>query len=444
MVLLAALGGCVSTDPGGGTGGGYMSHAFSGGAPAPDGIHSGAHMGGPSVAGMQGPMGQPVAMAFPYNMAPPTGAEAAQAMLKQSVPLEMVQQAGYTMGGPPGGDIRQAQCCLPGKGGPGMGGMGLPSPILPPGLQPPGAVAAVGALTGGVGTPFAVQRTSVRFVGPAGMKITWYSPTPDGRAGFGPQYLEAPGRYNFTQAAIYRLKLSDIPDLPGVELYPTLEVVPANARTTTFLAHSAVPVSFTPADFAEVAAGNFLVKVIYLPDPQFQDLAGTGLEEIVSSRLEPGVDPIAEAHKRGNILVVVRLGNIDLEAPNTPAMDAPPPWMAQPPQGTMPGGPMVPGANPLAPHQHGMLPPGAKPGQLPSADKVVPPASGGTPSSALPAVPTGAPPALTPAPTGPVGKAAKAAPVEQVQYKEQATRPMPPTPPPFAPPVPADVVGNGR
>ena len=44
---------------------------------------------------------------------------------------------------------------------------------------------------------------------------------------------------------------------------------------------------------------------------------------MVSSRLEPGVDPLAEAHRRGNILLVVRLGNIDLEAPNTPAMDAP-------------------------------------------------------------------------------------------------------------------------
>jgi hypothetical protein len=370
-------------------------------------------------------------MAFPYNMAPPNGASAAQAMLKQSVPLELVQQAGYTMGGPlggPGGEIRQASGICP----PGLPGGGMPNPGLPPGLRPPGAVAAVGALTGGAGTPFAVQRTSVRFVGPAGMKVTWYAPTPDGKAGFGPQYLEAPGRYNFSQAAIYRLKLSDIPDLPGVELYPTLEVVPANARTTTFLAHSAVPVSFTAEDFQQVASGNFLVKVIYLPDPQFQDLAGTGLEEIVSSRLEPGVDPIAEAHKRGNILLVVRLGNIDLEAPNTPAMDSPPPWMAHPPG-------MMPGAGPMMP---GMMPPGAKPGpkapgQLPPPEKLTPPALPGTPSSSLPPVPGGlVPPAspsspsssLPPVPGGPVSKAKKINAVEQVQYKEPVSRPMPPMP----------------
>src|SRR5262249_223160 len=155
-------------------------------------------------------------------------------------------------------------------------------------------------------------------------------------------------RYNFLQAAIYRLKMSDIPGRPGVELYPTLEVVPANHRTETFLAHSAVPVAFTDEDFEQVAAGNFLVKVIYLPDPQYQDRAVAGPDEVVSTRLEPGVDPIAEACRRGSILVIVRLGNIDLEAPNTPAMDAPSPYNCPPgmphaqlPPG-MPGMPMPP------------------------------------------------------------------------------------------------------
>ena len=98
--------------------------------------------------------------------------------------------------------------------------------------------------------------------------------------------------------------------------------------------------------------------MIYLPDPQFQDLAATGPDEVVSSRLEPGVDPIAEAHRRGSILCVVRLGNIDLEAPNTPAMDAPSPYMLRG-GAPMPGPAMGPGAGgpgPMVPYgfmQHG-------------------------------------------------------------------------------------------
>src|SRR4029079_5053230 len=132
--------------------------------------------------------------------------------------------------------------------------------------------AAVGAMTGGGPPPFGVFRSEIRFVGPAGMKISWYAPRADGRVGFASQYLEAPARYNFLQASIYRLKLSDIPHRPGVELYPTLEVVPSTMKTATFLAHCAVPISFTEEDFDQVTPGNFVVKVIYLPDPQFQDL----------------------------------------------------------------------------------------------------------------------------------------------------------------------------
>src|SRR5262249_58845575 len=137
---------------------------------------------------------------------------------------------------------------------------------------------------------------------------------------FAGNQIEAPGRYNFLQAAIYRLKLSEIPGRPGVDLYPTLEVVPANFKTDAFLAHSAVPVYFTEEDLDQVAAGNYLVKVIYLPDPQFQDLAIAGPEEIVSTRLEPGVDPIPEAYRRASILLGVRLRNTDLDPANSPAM----------------------------------------------------------------------------------------------------------------------------
>ena len=64
-----------------------------------------------------------------------------------------------------------------------------------------------------------------------------------------------------------------------------------------------------------VDGGNFVTKVIYLPDPKYQELAVSGVETLVSTRLEPGVDPILEADKRGTILLIVRLGAIDLEMP---------------------------------------------------------------------------------------------------------------------------------
>jgi hypothetical protein len=420
MVLLAAMSGCVSTEPG--NGGQYMSRAFDHGS---SGCMSSTAACAPSVPGFQGPCGQPVAVAAPYNMTPPGGADLARSMVRESVPLELVQQTGFVPDGKSG--IIQAQGMCPPGGG--LMPPGMPGPMCPgmpgaPGMSgPPGAVAAVGALTGGA-SPYPAQRTEVRFTGPNGMRIAWFSPTPDGRAGFGKQYLEAPGRYNFLQAAVYRLKLSDVPNRPGVELYPTLEVVPGNAKTATFLAHSAVPVTFTEEDFNQVASGNYLVKVVYLPDPQFQDLAVTGTDEVISSRLEPGVDPIAEAHRRGSILLVVRLGNIDLEAPNTPAMDAPSayaPRCATPPPAGSANRMMLPPVMPPAP---GVLP--LLPEAKPTAGQVLPPL--------LP--PAAAPPVI--------GSSSKAQAPAATFVKPAPSSPVQFTPPPVSGPFLPDVNGQTK
>jgi hypothetical protein len=190
--------------------------------------------------------------------------------------------------------------------------------ILPsPGMGPPGAVAGVGFGGPSQFGAYTGQRTSVRFASPAGMKIAFQDPA----RGFIDAGREAPVRYNFPQGNIYRVRVSGIPNRPGKNYYPTIEVYPATMKTITFLSHSTVPVGFTDEDLDQVNSGNLVVKVIYLPDPQFQDLAVA--EEIVSTRLEAGVDPIMEANRRGTILAIIRIGNIDLEDPNTPAMDAP-------------------------------------------------------------------------------------------------------------------------
>ena len=71
----------------------------------------------------------------------------------------------------------------------------------------------------------------------------------------------------------------------------------------------------TEEDFDQVLSGNFVTKVIYLPDAEFQELALAGVETLVSTRLDPGVDPIVEADRRGSILAIIRIGNKDLQIP---------------------------------------------------------------------------------------------------------------------------------
>ena len=163
--------------------------------------------------------------------------------------------------------------------------------------------------------PDAMKTSQVAFVGPAGATIRW---DVSAQGMFDSEAMVCPGRQNFPQGGIYRLKLTNIPGHPGLELYPTLEVAPAMPRTQAFLAHSMVPVNITEEDLMQVRSGNFVTKVIYLPDPEFQELAlavGTP-DTIVSTRLDPGVDPIAEADRRGAILAIVRVGNKVVEPEN--------------------------------------------------------------------------------------------------------------------------------
>jgi hypothetical protein len=205
-------------------------------------------------------------------------------------PAEQLMHPGPGVGGPGPGVI-------PPQGppmGPPMGGM---APIYPGGVVP---------------AEFAAQGPTVQvmFGRPEGMYVYWdvggaYAETP----------LVAPGRTNFAAGGIYRLKLTNIPNREGVELYPTLELGPATPRTQAYLAHNAIPFQLTDEDFDQVLTGNFVTKVIYLPDPEFQELAIAGVETLVSTRLDPGTDPITEADRRGAIMAILRLGNIDHEMP---------------------------------------------------------------------------------------------------------------------------------
>ena len=291
---------------------------------------------------VQGPTGEPVTLQTTARGAMPTGSA--------TVPGSVFQASGFQPAGNkkspstirgyvPGlstVDSRVIQVNGTYPVGPPQAG------ILPvPGMGPPGAVAAVGAMNPMMRNAPTNQRTSIRFTGPAGMKITWQ--LPNGSFNEEASGLTAPKEYNFLQGQVYRLRLGSIlPNFAGRTFYPTLEVAPVTPKTMTYLAHASVPVTFADEDFRQAADGNLVVKVIYLPDPAFQDFAALGgADEIVSTRLEPGADPVAEAQKRGTILAVIRLGNIDLENKASPSMTAPPPMMGLP----MPS----PGPRPMPP-----------------------------------------------------------------------------------------------
>jgi hypothetical protein len=303
----AGCGGQLEPGPGvGGPGPGVIPPAGS-----PHGIYGGAvgRFGG----GMGGPMGGGY-----------MGGECAQGgpMPPYAAPMGPnagVMQANYNPGGggqgcgcgsggcgtTGGGDaesgyVQQASCEHGGHFGGRLHGLFGNDDYMRPGSTE--SYADAGAFAG-------IPTSQIAFLGDDGVHVSW---DVGGYGIFDSSPLVIPGRQDFYQGAIYRLRLSNVPGRPGIELFPTLEVAPVTPRTDAYLAHSPIPVQFTEEDFDQVLSGNFVTKVIYLPDPEFQELALAGVETLVSTRLDPGVDPIAEADRRGSILAILRMGNKDL------------------------------------------------------------------------------------------------------------------------------------
>ncbi|MEM1305044.1 MAG: hypothetical protein AAGG46_09110, partial [Planctomycetota bacterium] len=159
-----------------------------------------------------------------------------------------------------------------------------------------------GYVGGGAAMPTMPATSQIAFIGESGLQISW---SVSSGTMFDASPVVVPARQDFPQGAIYRLKLFNIPGREAVALYPTLEVAPVTPRTDAYLAHAPIPIQFTEEDFDQVLSGNFVTKVVYLPDPEFQELALAGVETLVSTRLDPGCDPVAEADKRGSILAIV-------------------------------------------------------------------------------------------------------------------------------------------
>jgi hypothetical protein len=262
---------------------------------------------------------------------------------------------------------------------------------------PPYTAASLGAAGGAAaGRRFMSTKSQIYFLDPDGMQIGWQSGVgPNGERTYLPAQLTVPARYNFNQGFIYRLKLTSVPGRPLVSLYPTIEVAPTTPITDAYLAHNAIPVQFTNEDFDQVVdGGNFVTKVIYLPDPKYQELAVSGVETLVSTRLEAGVDPILEADKRGTILLIVRLGAIDLEMPGLQGAVAAPslPAGATAPPGSMPIGVAAP-----APGNVILQPTPAEPATpAPPAPRAGAPGVAPTPPAPAPTTPPPAPAAPAP------------------------------------------------
>lgn len=143
----------------------------------------------------------------------------------------------------------------------------------------------------------------VSIILPSQGKVTLYS-----RADVQPVELPAPAGARVAVGAMYRLRLSDMPEFPNEELYPTIELLdrlhPPAGKEEQF----PVPIEFTAEEIEMAIEGRLVTKVVYLEQPQLA-LPTSLREELKIRTIEPSRNLLVEADKLGRPMVLVRLGS---------------------------------------------------------------------------------------------------------------------------------------
>lgn len=169
-------------------------------------------------------------------------------------------------------------------------------------LSPPGQ-GGYWAASLGKGSPVRFQPVEIQLPGEG--QVTWYHHGQEAGAING----TAPSMAGLLVGPVYRLKLSNMPDYPGVELYPTIEMVdrlhPPAGRETEF----PVLIPFTEDELTSATEGRLVTKVVYLEQPNRASLqpAGKG-RAIVPFRANARDNPLQIADLHGRPLAIVRMG----------------------------------------------------------------------------------------------------------------------------------------
>lgn len=171
-------------------------------------------------------------------------------------------------------------------------------------------VAGQWSTAGRRGQPCALQLIRVELPGEGG-RVGFYT-QPEG----GEVQLEAPAAAAMQVGSVYRLKISDMPERPGVELYPTVELLdrlhPPRGREAEF----PVPISFTEQEIRYAIQGRLVTKVIYLEQPD----RAAAVRNTAAARTriaDPRENVLAAADEAGRPMAIVRLGG-RVPDPNVP------------------------------------------------------------------------------------------------------------------------------
>jgi hypothetical protein len=168
------------------------------------------------------------------------------------------------------------------------------------GAMPPGAIGSLRLERGG---PLSGYFQPVRIRAPEGARIALAM-----EGSF--QALESnEALAGMLIGSVYRFRVSDILNHPGLEIYPTIEVIDRTYPPPGLALRFPIPIELTQ-DELELAAGSaFVTRVIYLEDPSLALPVQQHLDqEQPWMEAPPGEDPLVVADRLGRPVAILRIG----------------------------------------------------------------------------------------------------------------------------------------
>ncbi len=144
-----------------------------------------------------------------------------------------------------------------------------------------------------------IELQQVRIELPSAGRVTWFIGSRD--------EVQEGSQAKLVVSQSYRLRLSDLPEFPGVELFPSVEVLDRLHPPAGQVENFPIPLSFDIDELDAAIEGRMVTKVVYLEQPQFAspfELTSVTAVRTVSAR----INLMEDADKAGRPIAIVRLG----------------------------------------------------------------------------------------------------------------------------------------
>jgi len=108
----------------------------------------------------------------------------------------------------------------------------------------------------------------------------------------------------------YRFHVSRFQDTVPIDLYPSIELVDRTYPPCAVRLDFPIPVDLSEDDLRQAANGRYIIRVVYLEDPNFASpFAQKATDAVPFFDVDPTQDPLSEADHVGRPVAIVKLGN---------------------------------------------------------------------------------------------------------------------------------------